>query len=117
MFSLLFLLCVILFFFFKQKTAYEMRISDWSSDVCSSDLLKLFWSDNAATSRSLRSGSVRISEISCHRRGTQHRRNSAETPAPRRAFGDLRDGSDRREIGGGRGILPLPSIPAIKIRV
>src|SRR3546814_8086369 len=33
----LFLLC----FFFKQKTAYEMRISDWSSDVCSSDLLNL----------------------------------------------------------------------------
>src|SRR3546814_3936841 len=34
-------ICVfLLFFFFKQKTAYEMRISDWSSDVCSSDLLK-----------------------------------------------------------------------------
>src|SRR3546814_19496226 len=32
----LFVLCCI--FFFKQKTAYEMRISDWSSDVCSSDL-------------------------------------------------------------------------------
>src|SRR3546814_1976718 len=31
--------CSIIFFFFKQKTAYEMRISDWSSDVCSSDLL------------------------------------------------------------------------------
>src|SRR3546814_7931129 len=30
----------VLFFFFKQKTAYEMRISDWSSDVCSSDLLE-----------------------------------------------------------------------------
>src|SRR3546814_10648999 len=29
------------FFFFKQKTAYEMRISDWSSDVCSSDLQKM----------------------------------------------------------------------------
>src|SRR3546814_9159835 len=29
----------IVFFFFKQKTAYEMRISDWSSDVCSSDLV------------------------------------------------------------------------------
>src|SRR3546814_16558795 len=29
---------VVCFFFFKQKTAYEMRISDWSSDVCSSDL-------------------------------------------------------------------------------
>src|SRR3546814_14212861 len=31
-------LVLFLFFFFKQKTAYEMRISDWSSDVCSSDL-------------------------------------------------------------------------------
>src|SRR3546814_6034139 len=30
---------VIIFLFFKQKTAYEIRISDWSSDVCSSDLL------------------------------------------------------------------------------
>src|SRR3546814_1597332 len=38
----------IIFFFFKQKTAYEMRISDWSSDVCSSDLFgalvgAMFW--------------------------------------------------------------------------
>src|SRR3546814_2249897 len=31
-------LCSVSIFFFKQKTAYEMRISDWSSDVCSSDL-------------------------------------------------------------------------------
>src|SRR3546814_8017787 len=31
------------FFFFKQKTAYEMRISDWSSDVCSSDLIRGDW--------------------------------------------------------------------------
>src|SRR3546814_9629031 len=30
-----------MFFFFKRKTAYEVRISDWSSDVCSSDLLTL----------------------------------------------------------------------------
>src|SRR3546814_9764029 len=30
---------MVFFFFFKQKTAYELRISDWSSDVCSSDLL------------------------------------------------------------------------------
>src|SRR3546814_2552534 len=35
------LFCVFCFFFFKQKTAYEMRISDWSSDVCSSDLPQL----------------------------------------------------------------------------
>src|SRR3546814_2009859 len=31
-----------MFFFFKQKTAYEMRISDWSSDECSSDLVSIF---------------------------------------------------------------------------
>src|SRR3546814_9410171 len=34
----MFVFCCGVFFLFKQKTAYEMRISDWSSDVCSSDL-------------------------------------------------------------------------------
>src|SRR3546814_9059742 len=38
LFSYVFCFYCMLFFFFKQKTAYEMRISDWSSDVCSSDL-------------------------------------------------------------------------------
>src|SRR3546814_1014412 len=38
MFVLYLVLCGLVFVFFKQKTAYEMRISDWSSDVCSSDL-------------------------------------------------------------------------------
>src|SRR3546814_2961479 len=37
-YTLVFVLFFCFFFFFKQKTAYEMRISDWSSDVCSSDL-------------------------------------------------------------------------------
>src|SRR3546814_1870743 len=36
--SVLSVFCLVFFLFFKQKTAYEMRISDWSSDVCSSDL-------------------------------------------------------------------------------
>src|SRR3546814_3652493 len=35
------------FFFFKQKTAYDMRISDWSSDVCSSDLIGAHADDGA----------------------------------------------------------------------
>src|SRR3546814_3190232 len=39
------------FFFFKQKTAYEMRISDWSSDVCSSDLVALLPFSAASPSR------------------------------------------------------------------
>src|SRR3546814_9061429 len=38
MLLLVYYICNIVFFFSKQKTAYEMRISDWSSDVCSSDL-------------------------------------------------------------------------------
>src|SRR3546814_11181099 len=43
------------FFFFKQKTAYEMRISDWSSDVCSSDLLgaALFELDPSSATKKL----------------------------------------------------------------
>src|SRR3546814_6244289 len=43
----------VLFFFFKQKTAYEMRISDWSSDVCSSDLVA---GDGARGLRRVRQG-------------------------------------------------------------
>src|SRR3546814_20343362 len=42
-----------MFFFFKQKTAYEMRISDWSSDVCSSDL-RTFAQECSDASRSPR---------------------------------------------------------------
>src|SRR3546814_2434501 len=57
------------FFFFKQKTAYDMRIVDWSSDVCSSDLSTYFASREAderialaeATVRSRREG-LRISK-------------------------------------------------------
>src|SRR3546814_6559311 len=41
----------LLFVFFKQKTAYEMRISDWSSDVCSSDLSKVREQDRAGVQR------------------------------------------------------------------
>src|SRR3546814_8120369 len=60
-------LVVLFIFFFKQKTAYEMRISDWSSDVCSSDLrldawLALQLTDNpavAAVERDAESGERR----------------------------------------------------------
>src|SRR3546814_9653828 len=41
MLRLISLVCVFVVLFFKQKTAYEMRISDWSSDVCSSDLVSV----------------------------------------------------------------------------
>src|SRR3546814_7852451 len=49
------------FFFFKQKTAYEMRISDWSSDVCSSDLTTLSRDQYASRGR----GWSSVSSHSC----------------------------------------------------
>src|SRR3546814_1333426 len=52
---------VMVFFFFKQKTAYELRISDWSSDVCSSDLTPGTWT--RARSRRLRAGEGSLSEV------------------------------------------------------
>src|SRR3546814_7994891 len=51
--------CVCLVFFFKQKTAYWFRISDWSSDVCSSDLRALL---NAALDGSLNNAEFRMDE-------------------------------------------------------
>src|SRR3546814_10296113 len=50
-----------MFFFFKQKTAYEMRISDWSSDVCSSDLV-FFRVIPEMTSQSIHSSITHSSE-------------------------------------------------------
>src|SRR3546814_15762567 len=59
-------ICVF-FFFFKQKTAYEMRISDWSSDVCSSDLragegkmMSVYVFGSAAA------GTAFLSRVHCH---------------------------------------------------
>src|SRR3546814_7882689 len=49
-----------IFFFFKQKTAYEMRISDWSSDVCSSDLRENIVSEPTS------SGAVDLSNEKVH---------------------------------------------------
>src|SRR3546814_4812252 len=47
-----FVVCLfVIVFFFKQKTAYEMRISDWSSDVCSSDLIAELIADGFQLSR------------------------------------------------------------------
>src|SRR3546814_8214618 len=62
-----------LLFFFKQKTAYELRISDWSSDVCSSDLLR-------------------------RGRGARHRRAGADGRRP----ADLHRRRPARQGGGGK---------------
>src|SRR3546814_3583204 len=51
------------FFVFKQKTAYEMRISDWSSDVCSSDLIIPFGFGTAATADELKLLLIRVRRV------------------------------------------------------
>src|SRR3546814_11704076 len=67
------------FFFFKQKTAYEMRISDWSSDVCSSDLPKPGPGGLGATPGGLgrrRDGiSIRLTPAHARRRGRRMTRS------------------------------------------
>src|SRR3546814_5131998 len=68
-----------LFFFFKQKTAYEMRISDWSSDVCSSDLLRVVLHgehgpalDRDALVGAVEEGDVALDHTLGQRRGIDH---------------------------------------------
>src|SRR3546814_5563657 len=97
-------MCVIVFiFFFKQKTAYEMRISDWSSDVCSSDLC-------AAAARYCRAPTDGGSGGSPERRprcGGESRAGggAALRPDPRRTGGRCRgsaaarDRADRKSVG------------------
>src|SRR3546814_9138159 len=83
------------FFFFKQKTAYEMRISDWSSDVCSSDLTDIAQTDMAKAKVKRRSmvypyfGQERFGKrmaISMH-----DRCGGSITPRPRGATGLARE--------------------------
>src|SRR3546814_16046470 len=64
------------FFFFTQKTAYEMRISDWSSDVCSSDLRAKICSGtrHASSAQTLADGATRARpDTSFQRRNSSHR--------------------------------------------
>src|SRR3546814_4736524 len=83
---------VFLFFFFKQKTAYEMRISDWSSDVCSSDLCLRRWpirtpivagSRPGAISKASRwskgsAAPIRMSRSCCHAKNARSEEHTSE---------------------------------------
>src|SRR3546814_9916271 len=62
------------FFFFKQKTAYEMRISDWSSDVCSSDLEMAEAEQHAAEQNRLAHAEPAVGD-----HATEHRRRVDKT--------------------------------------
>src|SRR3546814_9211686 len=87
---------VLLFFVFKQKTAYEMRISDWSSDVCSSDLV-------AARPTSRSSSGCSCKTIVCPREGGGTvRRSNGVPPLREPTQGDISmklDRSEERRVG------------------
>src|SRR3546814_18571481 len=80
------------FFFFKQKTAYEMRISDWSSDVCSSDL--------AGTAR--RSSGETCANSARRRRGGARQASGARQAADRKSVVQGTSVSVRVDLGGRR---------------
>src|SRR3546814_4310707 len=80
------------FFFFKQKTAYEMRISDWSSDVCSSDLvdaaLQFLELDAARQQDQERGSEGRSEDVDAeHGVGQHHQANDAEGRSEERRVG------------------------------
>src|SRR3546814_8970932 len=72
---------VLYFFFFKQKTAYEMRISDWSSDVCSSDLMRQAPSATSARTGPDACASVWREPLETIVSGTGARRTERSLPA------------------------------------
>src|SRR3546814_6233900 len=80
------------FFFFKQKTAYEMRISDWSSDVCSSDLTALHPPGAGPRVRVLRRLQRRLEHI--HRQPARPGRERRGPTVCRRGEDSQRAGAD-----------------------
>src|SRR3546814_6908257 len=84
-----------MFFFFKQKTAYEMRISDWSSDVCSSDLI------------------AKISERPAAQQAVEMR--PPEGIARRIDAGDLPSQPTERLPGGKRGAARHPGDATVRV--
>src|SRR3546814_17775266 len=101
--------CFLFIFFFKQKTAYEMRISDWSSDVCSSDLrpMKATFTTNL---RSSISSDRRVTVITYNRaaNGPKNRPFAPpDVPQPRPGNLEIRNCGDHQvetcQIGCGFG--------------
>src|SRR3546814_722750 len=92
------LLLLFIFFFFKQKTAYEMRISDWSSDVCSSDL-------EGNADRAL------LPRRQDHRDLRGHQRNPAPGHRPPRNRAALSDASHPQDIEVGQNRLARRARP------
>src|SRR3546814_4553102 len=104
----------LLFVFFKQKTAYEMRISDWSSDVCSSDLVGD--SDFASLVVDL-NWDLKITEMVRRSAWTEHGLTGAQQPSvPCRSSAGPRPIRDHRGAGhrGTSGPQPQLLVPPFR---
>src|SRR3546814_3501181 len=89
---------MVCFYFFKQKTAYEMRISDWSSDVCSSDLsIAGSTSPGLPNGRPIDEWGIRMEEGSCNPAGASVSRGGG-TNAPASVYA-IRKRSEERRVG------------------
>src|SRR3546814_15588757 len=95
-------------FFLKQKTAYEMRISDWSSDVCSSDLLSASVPSRSKAIRAFMpiAPRWRLGNRACRARLLGDRLLASEQPPPvfgtDRLYRRRKERPARRSLGGGR---------------
>src|SRR3546814_4592009 len=93
-------------FFFKQKTAYEMRISDWSSDVCSSDLCKAEVREPGGSLRAGTYAQVRIvtgneKSIAVPERAVLHTEKGFTVFVVEGKTARARPSSDERRVGKG----------------
>src|SRR3546814_6487368 len=90
-----------LFLFFTQKTAYEMRISDWSSDVCASDLIAVALSDRSGADRAEIGARLRLGQV--HRAGPPALDERRQIDAPdRKSVVEGQSVSVRLDLGGRR---------------
>src|SRR3546814_5428787 len=97
------------FFFVKQKTAYEMRIRDWSSDVCPSDLIR----ETSPSARSARAHAVTASRMGTSKRNMRswiaNGEITAATPRTSSTFAMLEPmtlpaATDRKSVGQGKSV-------------
>src|SRR3546814_1355319 len=97
-----------IFFFFKQKTAYEMRISDWSSDVCSSDLVTELYADQMELRALVSAADAgKAFDLRCDVREAMMAFITSEMPeAMVRRRGDLRISADRSQSANGGSAAP-----------
>src|SRR3546814_3508875 len=98
--------------FFKQKTAYEMRISDWSSDVCSSDLQGLGIRDwgfvGAASPGVRRRGPVMVRGVAARAFQIPNPESPIPAPSKLRAAGRARVGDRVADVGQPAHVHPQP---------